>query len=114
MFIGGTDNNDDYPTKIDRFRLGRTMPAIPFNNMSSSFYITPEIVLDENDEQLAEHQLEEWGKISHISADEGAIRVRYFSDELPDIDLKARVTVWHPYSRPPTITWAFHFEEPWR
>lgn len=77
------------------FQISKTQ-LVPFNGLTPNLHITPEIVLDENAEELVEHQLREWGKISHITADTNAIRIRYFSEELPDVPLGAKITVWNP------------------
>lgn len=65
-----------------------------FPGLTSDTYITTDIVLDSDDEALAERQLREWGKISHISAGDGNLIVRCFGGKPPEIPLKVRVTVW--------------------
>lgn len=92
IFAGGMTSGNMSTGSVNIFCLNKTQ-IVPFNGLTSKMHITTEIVVDEGDEALAELQLREFEKISHINPGQDVLILRYFND-YPVIPLDIRVTVW--------------------
>lgn len=92
LFAGGLEGENKVIDSVEVFRLNKTQ-FVPLPGLNPTMYITTEIVLNEDDEVLAELQLREWAKISHITAGNDQLIIRYFND-FPVVPLNVKVTVW--------------------